>query len=67
VRHLDLQGFMRRDLADHSGLGWMEARYHWQHMDVALQWQQAGGASNTIYGHVTPRALGQLVLDYYLP
>jgi hypothetical protein len=67
VRHLDLSGFMRVDLADHSRLGWLEARYHWQRMDVALQWQVAAGAADTIYGHVTPSALGQLLVDVYLP
>ena len=67
VRHLDLSGFVRLDLDDHSRLGWLEARYHWQRMDVALQLQEAGGSSATIYGNVTPKALGQLLVDFYLP
>lgn len=67
VRHLDLSGFVRVDLADHSRLAWLEARYHWQRVDVALQLQESGGSSATIYGNITPTALGQLLVDFYLP
>jgi hypothetical protein len=67
VRHLDLSGFVRVDLADDSRLGWLEARYHWQRIDLALQFQQVGGAASTLYGRVTPSSLGQLVVDFYLP
>jgi hypothetical protein len=36
-------------------------------MDLALQFQQATGSRATIYGQITPRALGQLLVDVYLP
>lgn len=67
LRHLDLSGFVRLDLDDRSRLGWLEARYHWPRMDLALQLQHAGGGVRTIYGNVTPRSLGQLLVDFYLP
>jgi hypothetical protein len=67
VQHLDLQGFGRLDLDDHSRLGWTELRYHWQRVDLALQGQISSGSASTIYGHLMPRWLGLLVVDWYLP
>jgi len=67
LRHLDLDAFTRADLKDGSRLSWAEARYHWTHVDVAVQWQLSSGAEGTIYGSSSPRALGQLLVDGYLP
>lgn len=67
VRHLDLSAFTRLDLGDDSHLSWLEARYHWSHLDLALQWQVASGSPDTIYGAASPRGLGQLLVDGYLP
>jgi hypothetical protein len=67
VRHLDLSGFVRMDMSDGSRLNWAEARYHWAHLDLALQWQLDSGALGTIYGETPPRQLWQLLVDGYLP
>jgi hypothetical protein len=67
VRHLDLSAFTRIDLKDESHLSWAEARYHWSRLDLALQWQFAGGSPETLYGAYSPRELGQLLVDWYMP
>jgi hypothetical protein len=36
-------------------------------VDLALQGQISSGSAATIYGHLAPRCLGQLVIDWYLP
>jgi hypothetical protein len=66
-QHLDLDAFAREDLDDHSRLAWTEARYHWTHLDLALQWQLSRGAPGTVYGSASPRTLAQLLVDWYLP
>lgn len=37
VKHLDLSAMLRYDAVDSSRLQWLEARYHWTRVDVALQ------------------------------
>jgi hypothetical protein len=66
VRHLDLSGFVRLDLVDNSRLPWTELRYHWSHVDVALQYQQYRGGPTTDFGAAQSRQTWQLLLDYYL-
>ena len=66
VRHLDLSAFVRVDLVDHSRLPWMELRYHWTHIDVALRWQDFIGDASSDYGASATRQSGQVLLDYYL-
>ena len=66
VRHLDLSGFIRVDLIDHSLLPWVEMRYHWTHMDAALRWQDYIGAATSDYGASSTRQSWQLLFDYYL-
>lgn len=64
-RHLDLNAFLRLDLADHSTLPWCELRRHWNAVDLALRWQDARGNPTSDYGASTGRQTWQLVLDYY--
>jgi hypothetical protein len=66
LRHLDLSGFVRIDLIDHSRLPWLEMRYHWMRVDLALRWQNAFGGGTSDWGAVAARRTWQLVLDYYL-
>jgi opacity protein-like surface antigen len=66
VRHLDLSGFLRVDLIDHSRLPWFEMRYHFTRVDAAFRWQDAVGGPTTDYGAAAARRTWQLVLDYYL-
>lgn len=65
VNHLDLTAFTRQDLIDHSRLDWFEARYHWDHTDLAVQWQRYSGAAWTDYGAVPQRTTWQTVLTYF--
>jgi len=66
VRHLDLSGFVRIDLVDHSRLPWLEMRYHFTRVDAALRWQNDLGGVTTDYGAAASGRTWQLVLDYYL-
>jgi hypothetical protein len=65
INHLDLTAFARQDLIDHSRVDWFEGRYHWDHTDLALQWQHYGGRSWTDYGAVPQRSTWQTVLTYF--
>jgi hypothetical protein len=66
IQHLDLAGFIRRDLVDHSMLPWLSLRYHWSHVDAAVQWQAGVGGVASDYGASLVRHSWQLILDYYL-
>jgi hypothetical protein len=65
IKHLDLTAMVRYDDIDHSRLQWMETRYHWSKVDVALQWQLDNGKSFSDYGAVPERRLWQAVVRYY--
>jgi hypothetical protein len=45
LARLGLTAFIRFDPSSHSRVVWSEARYHWQHAGVALQWQHDAGSS----------------------
>ena len=66
VKHLDLTAMVRRDLVDHSRLQWLEARYHWTRMDLALQSQLNSGEPGSNYGALPDRRAWQLLLRYFL-
>lgn len=65
ITHLDLTALARQDLTDQSRLTWLEARYHWEHVDLALQWQRYGGKPWSDYGAVPGRTTWQTVATYY--
>jgi len=65
ISHLDLNALARQDLTDQSRLSWIEARYHWDHTDVALQWQRYGGKPWSDFGVVPQRTTWQSVMTYY--
>ena len=47
IRKLDLTAMLQLNLDDHSRLNWLEARYHWDRTELALQWQlNSGNASS---------------------
>ena len=50
VKHLDLTAMVRYDVQDYSRLQWLEARYHWTRVDIALQTQLNTGHSGSNYG-----------------
>jgi hypothetical protein len=65
VMHLDLTAMMRQDVVDQSRLAWAEARYHWDHVDMAMQWQRNGGRAGSDFGVLPQRTMWQTVLTYY--
>jgi hypothetical protein len=46
-------------------MAWLETRYHWDHADLALQWQLASRRSGSGYGALPQRRNLQLVLTYF--
>ena len=55
LKNLDLSAFVRHDPQSDSRVQWIEARYHWNKAEVALQWEGYSGDSLSLYGSV-PRA-----------
>lgn len=62
---LDLSALVRQDLVDQSRLSWAEARYHWDHVDLALQWQRYGGRPWSDFGVLPGRTTTQAVATCY--
>ncbi|TAK45723.1 MAG: hypothetical protein EPO29_01145 [Betaproteobacteria bacterium] len=65
VRHLDLTAMVRYNVADHSRLQWLEARYHWTRVDLALQAQRNDGDPSSDFGALPERRTLQAVLRYF--
>ncbi|KAA1003847.1 hypothetical protein FVF58_34780 [Paraburkholderia panacisoli] len=65
VPRLDLSGFIRMSLADHSRLTWLEARYHFTRTDVALQWQLNSGSNLSEFGALPQHTLWQVLVKHY--
>ena len=65
LNHLDLNAMLRVNLADHSRQSWLEARYHWDRAEVALQWQLNNGDAVSEFGAASQRRTVQAVLRYF--
>jgi hypothetical protein len=65
IDRLGLTTFIRFDPYDHSRLNWTEARYHWQHIDIALQWQHNTGAPTSDLAQWPERQSWLALIDYY--
>lgn len=65
VIHLDLSAFQRIDIVDYSRLSFLEARYHWNRADIALQWQRNSGGPGTDFGALPQEQIWQLVATYF--
>jgi hypothetical protein len=65
VKHLDLTAMVRYDATDHSRLQWLEGRYHWTRVDLALQLQLNSGDPLSNYGALPQQRLWQAVLRYF--
>lgn len=62
VRNLDLSAFMRRDSETGSRANWIETRYRWDNVELALQWQLYSGGPMSLYGSVPqPRRVDALL------
>jgi hypothetical protein len=65
IARLGLTTFVRFDPYDHSRVTWAEARYHWEHAGIAIQWQRNTGDATS---DLAPRPLHQTwlaLVDYY--
>lgn len=65
LKNLDLTAFLRVNSDDHSRLSWLELRYHWTNVDLALQWQQHSGTAMSQYGLNPDRRILQFVSAVY--
>ena len=65
VKHLDVTAMVRYDATDHSRLQWLEARYHWTRVDLALQTQLNTGQPGSNYGALPERRIWQLSARYF--
>ncbi|MFL6654906.1 MAG: hypothetical protein ACJ8KA_08950, partial [Sulfurifustis sp.] len=63
--HLDLSALARLNLADDSRLSFLETRYHWEHVDAALQWQHNGGAASSEFGALLQETIWQALVTYF--
>lgn len=66
VRHLDLSAFVRRENETRSRVQWLEARYHWEQVDLVAQWQQFSGSRQSIFGSVPQSRTIELAVRFYL-
>ena len=57
---------VRRDVVDQSRLLWLEGRYRWPRIDLALQWQLDSGQPGSNFGSLPDRRMLQLVARYLL-
>lgn len=65
LQHLDLSAMQKLNLADHSRLSWLEARYHLEQVDLALQWQRNSGEPSSAYGAALQTYSWQALLKVY--
>lgn len=65
VNHLDLNAMVRHNLADRSRLSWVEARYHWERADLALQWQINSGNPGSEFGTTPQQRAWQVLVRHF--
>ena len=65
INHLDLAAFAYYDCLDSSRQFWVEARYHWTKLDLALQWQVNSGSPGSEYGALPARQTWQALVKYF--
>ena len=65
IKHLDLTAMLRYDAVDGSRLQWLEARYHWTRIDLALQMQLNNGRPGTNFGALTERRIAQVLARFF--
>ena len=65
INHFDLSAMVRFNDADHSRMSWLEGRYHWDHADLALQWQLNSGNAGSEFGALPQQRIVQVVGTYF--
>lgn len=62
MKNLDATAFVRQNATDSSRLAWLELRYHFPALDVALQWQHSSGDAASEFGANPYRSVLQAVV-----
>jgi hypothetical protein len=65
IAHLGVSAFVRFDPYDHSRLVWGEARYHWEHAGIAVQWQHSAGQARSDFVSWPTHQSWVALVDYY--
>lgn len=65
LRRLDVSAFLRLDDETGSRHQWLEARYHWDHSDLSVQWQRFSGEPGSVFRSLPQRQAVELALRYY--
>ena len=65
VRRLDFSGFARFESSTDSRAQWAEARYRWDHADLAVQWLLYSGDPGSVYRAIPLRKAIDLALRFY--
>ena len=66
VRNLDLSAFVRRDSETGSRAQWIESRYRWDSVDVALRVLLYSGVPSSVYGSLPQPRRVEIVLRHQL-
>jgi hypothetical protein len=64
-KRLDLSGFLKWNADDASRFLWLEARYRWPRVDLALQYQRSDGSALSEFGGFVNRQVIQIVTAVY--
>lgn len=65
VKGLDVTALARVNLEDRSRFSWVEARYHFPKLDVAVQWQTSQGKDASEFGSASGRRILQVLTAFY--
>lgn len=65
LRRLDLSAFVRFDSETDSRDQWLEARYHWDHADLSVQWQGFSGDPGSVFRSIPRHQAVEVALRYY--
>ncbi|MEJ6003304.1 hypothetical protein [Paucibacter soli] len=65
LQHLDLGALLQRNSEDHSRLAWLELRYRWPGLELALQYQSSSGHAGSVYAGLPLSSAWQLGLRGY--
>ena len=65
IPKLDLSAMYRFDAIDHSSLSWAELRYHWDRVELALQWQYNRGDAGSQFGALPDEQIWQALVTYF--
>ncbi|WP_420475530.1 hypothetical protein [Noviherbaspirillum sp. ST9] len=63
--HLDLIAMARVNLDDRSRMQWLEARYRWDKVDLAVQWQRNSGHAGSEYGALPQTQMTRLLVTWF--